>query len=71
MEIVGAFFSEELKQGGIQSMNTHQTIYVISPEINLSGQLIFRDNYKMMLEAQECITFAGYSNNWKNFAKPH
>lgn len=52
-------------------MNTHQTIYVISPEINLSGQLIFRDNYKMMLEAQECITFAGYSNNWKNFAKPH
>lgn len=55
MQIVGAFLAEELAAAGIMSMNLHQTVYVISPEINLSGQIIFRDNLKMMIEHKNVL----------------
>ncbi|WMJ85418.1 phosphoribosyltransferase [Anaerocolumna sp. MB42-C2] len=42
-EVLGGFLASELSKAGILSMNTHKTIYIISPEY-LNGQLIFRDN---------------------------
>lgn len=55
MQIVGAYLAEELSAAGIMSVNLHQTIYVISPEFNSSGQIMFRDNLKMMLENKNVI----------------
>lgn len=43
-EVIGGFLAMELSNAGILSMNLHKTIYVISPEYNTSGQIIFRDN---------------------------
>lgn len=43
-EIIGGFLAQELSNAGILSMNAHKTIYIISPEFNTNGQLIFRDN---------------------------
>lgn len=54
-QIVGAFLAEELTAAGVMSMNLHQTIYVISPEINSAGQIIFRDNLKMMIENKNVL----------------
>ncbi|MCR5623782.1 MAG: orotate phosphoribosyltransferase [Lachnospiraceae bacterium] len=45
-EVIGAFLADELKQNGIMSFNKHETIYVVTPEINSSNQIIFRDNTK-------------------------
>ena len=42
--------ADELTKGGIMSMNAHQTIYVITPEVSSLGQFIFRDNNRMMIE---------------------
>lgn len=42
-EVIGGFLARELSEAGILSMNTHKTLYVISPEYN-NGQLIFREN---------------------------
>lgn len=43
-EVIGGFLAQELSEAGILSMNEHKTIYIISPEFNTNGQLIFRDN---------------------------
>ena len=43
-EVVGAYLAQELTKAGIRSMNYHQTIYIIAPEFNTNGQMIFREN---------------------------
>ena len=48
-EIIGAYLAEELSQNGIRSLNTHNTMYIASPEIHTGGQLIFRDNMQAMI----------------------
>ena len=45
-EVIGAFLASELSRAGILSMNAHKTIYVVTPEFNNNGQMIFRDNLK-------------------------
>lgn len=45
-EVIGAFLANELSRAGILSMNAHKTIYVVTPEFNSNGQMIFRDNLK-------------------------
>jgi orotate phosphoribosyltransferase len=45
-EVIGAFLSQEIERGGILSTNSHETIYVVSPEINSNNQILFRDNNK-------------------------
>lgn len=43
-EVIGGFLAWELSNAGILSMNDHKTIYIISPEYNSNGQMIFREN---------------------------
>lgn len=43
-EVIGGFLAKELSSAGILNMNQHKTIYIISPEFNSNGQLIFREN---------------------------
>lgn len=43
-EVIGAYLAKELTGAGIHSMNVHQTIYIIAPEYNTNGQMIFREN---------------------------
>lgn len=42
-DVIGAYLAQELTKAGIRSMNAHQTMYIISPEFNTNGQMIFRD----------------------------
>lgn len=48
-EIIGAYLADELSRNGIMSINSHKTMYVVSPEIHTGGQLIFRDNMQNMI----------------------
>ena len=41
LEVIGAYLAEELTKAGVLSMNAHQTIYVITPEFNSTGQITF------------------------------
>lgn len=49
-EVIGAYLAEELTKNGILSMNAHETIYVVSPEFNSTGQIIFRENIQPMIK---------------------
>ena len=49
MQVVGACLAEELTKAGFMSINAHQTIYVITPELNSESQLLFRENLQPLL----------------------
>lgn len=54
-EVIGAFLAQQLTDAGFMSMNSHQTIYVVTPEINSMGQLIFRDNLQPMIRDKHVL----------------
>ncbi len=58
-EVIGTLLAEELKKGGLLSMNAHKTIYVIKPEYNSNSQIIFKENYHFMLEGKHVLLLTG------------
>lgn len=54
-EVIGAFLASELSRSGVLSMNAHKTIYVVSPEFNANGQMIFRDNLKPEVQGRNVL----------------
>lgn len=55
-EMIGAFLSEQIENAGIMStINTHETLYVVSPEVNNNNQIIFRDNNKGAIEGKHVV----------------
>lgn len=53
-EMIGAFLSQQIENAGIMSVNTHETTYVVSPEIN-NNQMLFRDNNKGAIEGKHVV----------------
>jgi orotate phosphoribosyltransferase len=54
-DVIGAYLAEELTKAGIMSLNSHETIYVVSPEININGQLMFQDNMTPMIKNKNVL----------------
>lgn len=54
-EMIGAFLCEEMERDGIRSINSHETLYVVSPEINNNNQMLFRDNNKGAVEGKHVV----------------
>lgn len=59
LEVVGAYLAEELSKVGVLSMNAHKTIYVVTPEFNTSGQMMFRDNMQHMILNKNVVLLIG------------
>ncbi len=58
-EVIGAFLAHDLTLSGIMSMNAHQTIYIITPEFNTNGQMIFRENFQPFIHNKNVVLLAG------------
>ncbi len=54
-ETIGAYLAEELSDAGFMSMNVHKSIYVVTPEFNSVGQMIFRDNLQSMVRNKHIL----------------
>lgn len=54
-EIIGSFLAEDLTKAGIYSMNAHKTMYIITPELSASGQMLFRENLKPMVKGKNVL----------------
>ncbi len=54
-EVIGAFLANELSRAGILSLNAHKTIYVVTPEWSINGQMIFRDNLKPEIQGKNVL----------------
>jgi len=53
--VLGACVAEELTKSGLRTVNQHQTIYVLEPEIGSSAQLLFRDNIQPMIRGKHVL----------------
>ncbi|MCM1106194.1 MAG: orotate phosphoribosyltransferase [Blautia sp.] len=54
-EVIGAFLSQEIEKSGILSTNRHETVYVVSPEVNNNNQMLFRDNIKNAIAGKHIV----------------
>ena len=57
-EVVGACMASELTRVGFSNINTHNTIYVVTPEHTTGSQLLFRDNIVPMIRGKHVLILA-------------
>ncbi len=53
--VLGACVAEELTKTGFMTINQHQTIYVLEPELNSNSQLFFRENIVPMIRGKHVL----------------
>lgn len=68
-EVIGAYLAEELTRAGIHSMNSHETIYIVSPENNSNGQMIFRDNIQPMITNKHVLLLMASATTGKTIRR--
>lgn len=54
-EIIGAFLAQKLSKNDIISVNRRKNIYVVTPEFNSNGQMIFRENLEPMVHGKKIL----------------
>jgi orotate phosphoribosyltransferase len=64
-DIIGAYLADELTSAGIISANTHNTVYIITPEQNSVGQLIFRENVLHMIKGKNVLVLLATATTGK------
>lgn len=64
-EVIGAFLASELSKAGVLSMNAHKTIYVVSPEFDSRGLMIFRDNLKPEIKNRNVLLLLASASTGK------
>ena len=67
-EVIGAYLAEALQDTGIMSMNSHTTIYVVTPEINSQNQMIFRDNIRIAVENKHILLLLASATTGKTIS---
>ncbi len=68
-EVVGAYLAEELSHAGVISMNRHKSIYVLSPEYNMTGQMMFRDNLQLWINGKNVLILLASATTGKSLAQ--
>ena len=51
------------------SMNQHKTIYIVRPEFDVSGQMIFRENNQMMIRGKHCLLLLASATTGRTVAR--
>lgn len=57
-EVIGTCLAKELTEGSYATINSHQTIYIVTPEHTAGSQLIFRDSVSPMIEGKHVLILA-------------
>ncbi|MBQ7095866.1 MAG: orotate phosphoribosyltransferase [Clostridia bacterium] len=57
-EVIGACLADSLSKGDFANMNSHKTIYVVTPEITGGNQIFFRDNIVPMIAGKNVMILA-------------
>lgn len=67
-EVIGTCLADELTKNSFMNINAHQTVYVVTPEMTGSSQILFRDNIVPMIKDKHVLVLAvsvatGYTAN--------
>ncbi len=57
-EVIGACLAEDLTKNAFMNINAHQSIYVVTPEMTSSSQILFRDNIVPMINSKHVLVLA-------------
>ena len=68
-EVIGAYLADELDAVGVQTENLHRTIYVTTPEYDAYGQMIFRDNARIMLQDKHVLLLLATTTTGKTLSR--
>ncbi len=68
-EIIGACLAEELSRNGIMSLNRHNSLYVVTPEFDGNGQMIFRDNLQPMVKNKNILLLLASATTGRTIAR--
>ena len=68
-EIIGAYLAEELTKAGVISINYHKTIYITTPEVASTGQMVFRDNIQPMIKGKNILLLMASATTGQTLAK--
>ena len=68
-EMIGSCLAEELTKNGIMSLNRHNTLYVITPEFDSNGQMIFRDNLQPMVRGKNILLLLASATTGRTIAR--
>lgn len=68
-EVIGAYVAEELEKGNFPCMNLHQTVYVVTPELNMNNQMIFRDNLITAIQNKNIILLLATTTTGKTLRR--
>ena len=68
-EIIGSCLAEELTKNGIMSLYRHQSLYVITPEFDSNGQMIFRDNLQPMVRGKNVLLLLASATTGRTIAR--
>ncbi len=68
-EIIGAYLAEELTKAGVISINYHKTIYITTPEVASTGQMVFRDNIQPMIKGKNVLLLMASATTGQTLAK--
>ena len=66
---IGASLAAQLSDAGVMSMNAHQSIYIIEPEFDPNGQMIFRDNIQPMVRGKNIVLLLASATTGKTIAR--
>lgn len=68
-ETIGAFLADDLTRAGVYSMNSHNTIYIVTPEYVNSGQLVFRENLIPMIRDKNILLLLASATTGQTIVK--
>ena len=68
-EIIGAFLAEDLTRAGVYSMNSHNTIYIVTPEYVNSDQPMFRENFVPMIKGKNVLLLLASATTGKTILR--
>ena len=68
-EVIGAYLAQELSHVGVISMNKHKSIYVLAPEYNMTGQMIFRDNLQLWINQKNVLVLLASATTGKSLSQ--
>lgn len=68
-QVIGAFLATEFERSNYLSTNRHETIYVVSPEVNANNQMIFRDNIKPSIAGKHVVLLLATTTTGKTIRR--
>ena len=69
MDVIGAYLADALTRAGILSQNAHKTMYVLRPDHDSNGHLIFRDNISLWIRNKKVLLLFSSASTGKSITQ--